>query len=79
VVLDADPETLRSRIAGDEAFHRQIATSKIGPGAEVFRLKHVDVYVEARAWMIERADLVVDTAALGPDDVAARVLDAVTA
>jgi hypothetical protein len=79
VVLDADEETLRSRIAGDQVFHQQIATGKIDPGALAFRLSHLETYAEERAWMIEAADLVVDAAALDPDGVATLILDAVTA
>jgi hypothetical protein len=78
VVLDADEETLRSRIAGDETFHEQIATGKIDPGALAFRLSHLKTYAEERPWMIEAADLVVDAVAFGPDDVAAQILNAAT-
>jgi len=76
VVLDADAQTLRQRIAGDQAFQQAIATGRVDPGGQVFRLEHVDMYVEERAWMTEAADLVIDTVALDPGGTADLILKA---
>ncbi len=57
VVLDADEAALRSRIEGTDE-------------ATQWRLDHLAPYRAARSWMIEEADLVVDTAALRPAQVA---------
>lgn len=57
VFLDADPVTLRSRIDGDD------------PEPRAWRHDHVDRFVQARDWMTEAAELVVDTATLAPDGV----------
>lgn len=57
VLLDADETVLRQRIlAADEAVD--------------WRLAHLAVYREARPWMREAADLVVDTGSSSPGDVA---------
>lgn len=64
VVLDADPDTLIARIRADEEER----------SAEQWRLEHVEEYRDARGWMFDAADLVVDTTGLEPADVAARVL-----
>ena len=64
-VLHADQDTLRERIAGDS------------PVPSPFRLAHLEPYAEAaRAWLHEEAE-VVDTTRLTPDQVAARIVDAV--
>lgn len=63
VVLDAPEDVLRRRIEGAEE-------------AQAWRLQHLPIYVDARDWMVARADLVVDTSTLGPASVAATILDA---
>lgn len=66
VLLDCDESVLRERIADDED----------DPGAAEWRMSHVDTYRSARGWMVEAADLVVDTASAEPKVVASRILDA---
>ncbi len=66
VVLDADPDTLRARILAD-AEERS---------AQEWRLDHLPLYAASRAWLLDAADLVVDTASLGPDAVARAIADA---
>ena len=61
VLLDADQAVLRSRIAGSDE-------------AMAWRLDHLDEYDAARSWMVEMADLVVDTAASTPPQIARRIL-----
>lgn len=60
VVLDADEAVLRSRLEGSD-------------DASVWRLDHLDEYQAARQWMVEAADLVVDTAATTPAQIARRI------
>jgi len=60
VVLDADETVLRSRIEGSDE-------------ASMWRLDHLDEYRAARQWMVEAADLVVDTAATTPAQIARRI------
>ncbi|MGD5408158.1 hypothetical protein QUS89_22970, partial [Xanthomonas citri pv. citri] len=65
VVLDVAPDVLRSRIAGSGE-------------SLTWRGEHVAAYVEARAWLTDSADLLVDTTAAPPVEVAltvARCLD----
>ena len=61
VLLDADEAVLRSRIEGSDE-------------AMVWRLDHLDEYKAARPWMVEMADLVVDTVASTPPQIARRIL-----
>ena len=63
VLLDADEDVLRHRIQGSDE-------------AQPWRLAHLAGYRAARPWLIEAADLVVDTAVLAPDEVADRVASA---
>jgi AAA domain-containing protein len=63
VLLDADEDVLRRRIHGSDE-------------AQAWRLAHLAGYRAARSWLSEAADLVVDTAALSPDEVANRVASA---
>jgi chloramphenicol 3-O-phosphotransferase len=63
VVLDAADAVLRSRIEGTEE-------------AREWRLAHLDDYEKQRPWMVEAADLVVDTAASTPAQNARRILTA---
>ena len=60
VLLDADEEVLRRRILSSAE-------------AQAWRLDHLAGYRAARPWLTEEADLVVDTAALAPDEVASRI------
>jgi predicted kinase len=63
VVLDAADAVLRNRIeTSDEA--------------REWRLTHLDEYQDARSWMIEAADYVVDTAASTPPQIARRIFTA---
>jgi hypothetical protein len=63
ILLDAPEHVLRSRIeASDEA--------------QVWRLQHLPIYMQARSWMLDSADLVVDTSATAPPEVARLILDA---
>ena len=60
VVLDADDDALRDRIAADA----------VERGAERWRLDHLPAYAAARPWLRAEADLVVDTTGRTPQDVA---------
>ena len=63
VVLDASDAVLRNRIqTSDEA--------------REWRLTHLDEYQDARSWMTEAADYVVDTAASTPPQIARRICSA---
>jgi AAA domain len=61
VLLDADEAVLRSRIEGSDE-------------AMAWRLDHLDEYKAARPWMVDMADLVVDTVASTPPQIARRIL-----
>lgn len=63
VLLDADEAVLRSRIEGSDE-------------ASIWRLDHLDEYCAARPWMVETADLVVDTAATTPPQIARKIFAA---
>ena len=67
VVLDVSEPVLLARIAGDAVE---------SDGCRDWRTAHVAAYGESRQWMIEAADLVVDTTTLTPAEVARRVADA---
>ncbi len=67
VLLDADEDSLRARIEADI----ELAVASQG------RLDHLSRYANARGWMSRRADLVVDTTELTPDEAADLVWDAV--
>lgn len=69
VVLDADEANLRSRIENDQ----------VEISGRQWRLDHLESYAAARAWMIEDADLVIDTSRLTAEDVVYRITEAVTA
>lgn len=60
IVLDCDSQVLRHRIGADHA----------QPDAVGWRQDHVARFEESRAWMIAAADLVVDTTAQSPTEVA---------
>jgi hypothetical protein len=61
VVLDASDSVLRSRI-------------EMSDEAQEWRLGHLDAYREAREWLTDQADLVVDTAASTPPQIARRIV-----
>ena len=63
VVLDASDTVLRSRI--------ELATD-----AQLWRLAHLDEYGQARGWLTEGADFVVDTAASTPAQIARKIVAA---
>jgi hypothetical protein len=63
VLLEAEEPIMRSRIEADVV-------------ARQGRLDHLPKFAEARSWMARRADLIVDTTELTPEQVADRVWDA---
>jgi hypothetical protein len=67
VLLDCDEAVLRDRISCD-ADER---------GAQEWRVRHLEDYRAARAWMVRAADQVVDTSGSDPGKVAVQILDAV--
>jgi hypothetical protein len=73
-VLDAEESTLLDRIAGDDAMRGRIASGEVDPSGELWRSEHVPVYIGARSWLLDNADLVVDTSRLQPDEIAQHVL-----
>ena len=66
-MLDCDAGELRRRIESDDA----------EPDALQWRLDHIDRFLTARAWMIEAADIVIDTTDLTAEAVAQEVVDRV--
>ena len=64
VLLTADEAVLRERIETDDVEL---------DGVREWRLRHLPVFLEAQEWMRERADLVVDSTDLTPEEVAAEV------
>jgi hypothetical protein len=68
VVLDCDERVLKQRIDDDAN----------DPGAAQWRAEHVDDFISARTWMIDAADLVVDTTERHPHEVADVILGAVS-
>lgn len=66
VVLDADEATLRDRIEHDTEEAQ----------AKEWRLDHLAAYAGARPWLTNRADLVIDTAAVAPAEIAAAIASA---
>jgi predicted kinase len=67
VVLDADGDALRDRIAAD---HNDTT-------AAAWRLDHIGAYDAARSWMLADADLVIDAATAPPKAIAEAILAAV--
>jgi hypothetical protein len=65
VVLDADEAVLRQRIEASEE-------------ARQWRLDHLAGYRTAREWMLQSADLVVDTTRLTPSQAARRITSALS-
>jgi adenylylsulfate kinase-like enzyme len=68
VLLDADFDVLRARIDADQ----------VELPARGWRLAHLAEYAAARDWMVDAADLVVDTTTLTPPEVAAAIQAAVS-
>ncbi|MGH3151903.1 MAG: AAA family ATPase [Streptosporangiaceae bacterium] len=60
VVLDASEEILRQRIQGSAE-------------AQAWRLDHLAEYRSSRAWMIQTADLAVDTSCRTPAEIAVQI------
>ena len=69
VLLDAEEGVIRSRIEADQT---EVA-------AKPWRLDHMPKYASARSWLASRADLVVDTTHLAPQQVADRIWDVAAA
>jgi len=67
VLLEAEESIMRSRIEADQ----ELAAARQG------RLRHLPRYAEARPWIARRADLIVDTTHLAPEEVADLVWAAV--
>ena len=63
VLLEAEESTLRGRIEADQV--EVVAMS--------WRLDHISRYADARLWIARRADLVLDTTRLTPEQVADRI------
>lgn len=68
VVLDADADTLHTRIDGDPD----------GVDIRPWRHEHVDRYLTARPWLTAAANLVVDTTTTPAEAAAARIRDYLT-
>ena len=66
VVLDASEEVLRRRILGSAE-------------AQAWRLDHLAEYRSARSWMIQAADLAVDTGGRPPAEIAHQIASALPA
>lgn len=66
VLLEADETTMRNRIEADQ----ELAVARQG------RLNHLPKFAHARSWMARRADLILDTTRLSPEQVADQVWDA---
>jgi adenylylsulfate kinase-like enzyme len=67
VVLEAEPTTLRKRIEQDEVERDAIE----------WRIEHMPVYEKQRQWMIDAADLTIDTTNIAPYAAAIRLLESV--
>lgn len=66
VLLHADEDTLRGRIAADE----------VDRDAAPWRLDHLAAFAAARPWMTAAADLVIDTTAVDATEAADQILGA---
>ncbi len=69
VFLDVETSALRARIEGDLA--------RPGVDARQWRLDHIAEFDSCRSWMAMAADLVVDTTAMAPEDVAKSIRETV--
>ena len=67
VVLECSDVLLTDRINNDQ----------IDVGAREWRLAHIADYERARPWMIESADLVIDTGSRTPEQVARQILNSI--
>lgn len=63
VILEADESVTRQRILADEGERN----------AARWRLDHLATYPRQRTWLVDRADLVVDTTTLTADEAAGKV------
>jgi broad-specificity NMP kinase len=66
VLLDAEAEALVGRIRSDE--HER--------DAEQWRLEHLGPYFEARTWLVDAADVVVDVSTASVDHAVEQIADA---
>jgi hypothetical protein len=64
VLLEAEQNPLRGRIEADQ----------LEVDAKPWRLDHLSRYAGARPWIVRRADLVLDTTHLTPEQVADRLI-----
>jgi hypothetical protein len=69
VLLEAEENVLRGRIEADQ----------VELAAKPWRLGHLSRYACARRWIVRRADLVVDTTHLTPEQIADRIWDVAAA
>jgi hypothetical protein len=69
VLLEPQESALRNRIEADQT---EVA-------AKSWRLDHMTKYASARPWLLSRADLVLDTTHLTPQQAADRIWDAAAA
>jgi hypothetical protein len=69
VLLEADPSTLRERIQADQ----------VEVAAKRWRLDHLPEYTSVRSWLVNRADLILDTTHVTPDQVADRIWEVAAA
>jgi len=69
VLLEAEENVLRGRIEADQ----------VEVAAKPWRLDHLSRYACARHWIVRRADLVVDTTHLTPEQIADRIWDVAAA
>lgn len=67
VLLEADEDALRDRVEADQ----------VEAAAKPWRIEHLSKYADARPWVTKRADLVVNTTQMTPQQVADRIWDAV--
>lgn len=64
VLLDCEEDVLRDRIENDA----------VESQAREWRIDHLPTYRKEKAWLVEAADLVIDTTGLAPEEVAAVIL-----
>ncbi|MDP9226337.1 MAG: ATP-binding protein [Actinomycetota bacterium] len=69
VLLEAAERSLRGRIEADQ----------VEVAAKPWRLEHMPKYAAARLWLVGRADLVLDTTYLTPQQAADRIWDVAAA
>ena len=55
---------------------RRIDTDTVEPQARQWRLDHIETYQQAKSWLVEAADIVIDTTERKPTDVSQEILAA---